>query len=123
NARGERLGTNDVLEAVAGRAKDEDDKRKREADEEDERLARQAFETAGGQRVKRAREEDAVERERQIKNAVKSVARESKTAKTLSLAALGVKRVKPKAVVEKPPATLSNMLGAYGSDSDDADDA
>ncbi|ORX71571.1 DUF572-domain-containing protein, partial [Linderina pennispora] len=43
NARGERLGTDDILEAVVERAKDEDDKRKREEDEEDERLARQVF--------------------------------------------------------------------------------
>ncbi|KAI8322611.1 DUF572-domain-containing protein [Martensiomyces pterosporus] len=131
NAKGERVGSKDVLETIAERGQKEDELRRREEEREDEMLVKQAFSTAGGRRIKRAREEDAVERERGIKSAAASATRQEKEpadSKTLSLAALGVKRVKPKqevvvaAKAPSPPPTLSSMLGAYGAGSSDDDD-
>ncbi|PIA18863.1 DUF572-domain-containing protein [Coemansia reversa NRRL 1564] len=125
NARGERV-------ASSGDAMKETVEAKKEAEQylidEDERLAKEAFSTIGGRRIKRAREEDAVERENGIKQAVTSNKMSTKKPDALSRALLGVKNVRKKSALpekeenKKSPeatmTTLSGMLGAYASDSD-----
>ncbi|KAJ1718170.1 hypothetical protein LPJ61_006784, partial [Coemansia biformis] len=124
NARAERVSAAELLENIST---DADDKEQAE----DEALIKSAFSTTadGNRRVKRAREEDAVEREREITKAV--TVRDNPTSSTrpvmstLTRALLGVKSVKRKATVpvETVPATLGGMLGAYGADSSsDSDD-
>ncbi|KAJ2807037.1 Pre-mRNA-splicing factor cwf16 [Coemansia guatemalensis] len=124
NARGERVATSGdaMKEAVEAKKLEE-----QSLLEEDERLAREAFSTVGGRRIKRAREEDAVEREHEIKQAVTGNRMATRKPDALSRALLGVKSVKEKPAVpeekeeeqESPEATtLSGMLGAYASDSD-----
>ncbi|KAJ1935440.1 hypothetical protein GGF37_005994, partial [Kickxella alabastrina] len=157
-----RVGGEAAMEAVAERAREEEERRREEDEREDERLARMAFapdagagadgdpvETGRSRRIKRAREEDAVQRERAIKRVATSVRAPTESRAPviplgLSKALLGIKRVRPRdncvdagVVVEevecdlsgtgteisKPAATtLAGMLGAYGSgDSDDSD--
>ncbi|KAJ2715376.1 Pre-mRNA-splicing factor cwf16 [Coemansia spiralis] len=134
NARAERAaatGAAVVPPAAPAAAADEDTEQA-----EDDELARCAFATTadGSRRVKRAREEDALERERAIRHAAVAPARPATVAagsasSVLSRALLGVKNVKPKAECLAPePAveaaalpTLGGMLGAYGGDSSDSD--
>ncbi|KAJ2614002.1 Pre-mRNA-splicing factor cwf16 [Coemansia sp. RSA 1365] len=124
NARGERV-------ASSGDAIKETVEAKKEAEQylidEDERLAKEAFSTIGGRRIKRAREEDAVDRENGIKQAVTTKNMITKKPDALSRALLGVKNVRKKSVLpekevkessEATISTLSGMLGAYASDSD-----
>ncbi|KAJ2079253.1 Pre-mRNA-splicing factor cwf16 [Coemansia sp. RSA 988] len=124
NARGERVATSGDAMIEAVEAKKGEDK---SLLEEDERLAKEAFSTVGGRRIKRAREEDAVGREHEIKQAVANNKVATKKPDALSRALLGIKNVKRKSVVSKekeeerdPPeaTTLSGMLGTYASDSD-----
>ncbi|KAJ2734778.1 Pre-mRNA-splicing factor cwf16 [Coemansia sp. BCRC 34962] len=127
NAKGERVASADVLEAIVGR--DEGMlKRLAEEEKEDELLAKKAFQTAGGRRIKRACEEDAVAREREIKMMAVAVPQDNRLSASrasVSQLSLGIKGVKVKAVASSsaPPSapTLAGMLGAYGSDDDDDD--
>ncbi|KAJ2691224.1 Pre-mRNA-splicing factor cwf16 [Coemansia spiralis] len=127
NAKGERVASADVLGAIASR--DEGKSKRLAEEEEDELLAKQAFQSAGGRRIKRACEEEAVARERDIKMMAVAVPRSDRFsapgASVLPLS-LGIKGVKVKAAAPAPaplPApTLAGMLGAYGSDGDDSND-
>ncbi|KAJ2555430.1 Pre-mRNA-splicing factor cwf16 [Coemansia sp. RSA 1933] len=135
NAKSERVRDEDVADAIAKRSmSNELEKVRREQEEDDERLAKMAFSRVNGKRIKRAREEDAEQREREIKRAAHSSA-ESKAnigggggSTALSRALQGIKSVKPKeknndkpVKIEDPTplTTLTGMLGAYGSDDDD----
>ncbi|KAJ2016216.1 Pre-mRNA-splicing factor cwf16 [Coemansia sp. S85] len=127
NAKGERVASADVMGAIASR--DEGKSKRLAEEEEDELLAKQAFQSAGGRRIKRACEEEAVARERDIKMMAVAVPRSDRFsapgASVLPLS-LGIKGVKVKAAAPAPaplPApTLAGMLGAYGSDGDDSND-
>ncbi|KAJ1667676.1 Pre-mRNA-splicing factor cwf16 [Coemansia sp. RSA 1813] len=142
NAKSERVLEEDVVDAIAHRGKSKEEEIQLAEDEEDERLARMAFSRVNGKRIKRAREEDAEEREREIKQSAlvpahgssvsKKTANASKRegANALSRALQGIIAVKPKENSQpskqdlsssnnEAPATLAGMLGAYGSDDDD----
>ncbi|KAJ2016491.1 Pre-mRNA-splicing factor cwf16 [Coemansia sp. S610] len=127
NAKGERVASADVLGAIASR--DEGKSKRLAEEEEDELLAKQAFQSAGGRRIKRACEEEAVARERDIKMMAVAVPRSDRFsasgASVLPLS-LGIKGVKVKAAAPAlaplPAPTLAGMLGAYGSDDDDSND-
>ncbi|KAJ1741071.1 Pre-mRNA-splicing factor cwf16 [Coemansia sp. RSA 990] len=97
--------------------KEEEEALKRQ-EEEDDRLAKMVF--AGGKRIKRAREEDALERELAIKQSVcKTAAAAAVAGKStnsmISRALQGVVK-KKKASGSQQPAL--SMLAAYGSDDD-----
>ncbi|KAJ2695856.1 Pre-mRNA-splicing factor cwf16 [Coemansia sp. IMI 209128] len=127
NAKGERVASADVMGAIASR--DEGKSKRLAEEEEDELLAKQAFQSAGGRRIKRACEEEAVARERDIKMMAVAVPRSDRFsasgASVLPLS-LGIKGVKVKAAAPAlaplPAPTLAGMLGAYGSDDDDSND-
>ncbi|KAJ2359189.1 Pre-mRNA-splicing factor cwf16 [Coemansia sp. RSA 2618] len=124
NARGERVDEAALVRMVRGEG---EGKRKLAEDEEDEMLARQAFASVDGRRVKRACEDDAVEREREIRQTARNYSEpRASTASTsaLSRALLGVKAVKKKepVVAKDPETSLGGLLAAYGSDDDDDDD-
>ncbi|KAJ2021360.1 Pre-mRNA-splicing factor cwf16 [Coemansia sp. RSA 376] len=132
NAKGERVAEADVLEAIANRGEEEEALRRLAEEEEDEQLAKLAFQTAGGRRIKRACEEDAIAHEREIKMMAvaapqgnqHSGARGKLAVAPKASVSLGIKGVKVKAVAAAsappPPPTLAGMLGAYGSDNDDS---
>ncbi|KAJ1728280.1 Pre-mRNA-splicing factor cwf16 [Coemansia sp. Benny D160-2] len=112
NARAERVLAGDVLDAIAAGKRTEEAKEReaREAeDQEDDRIARMAFSRVNGRRVKRAREEDADEREREIKQAATAVSaagsrrpisgvssNSNGSTSALSRALGGIKSTKPK---------------------------
>ncbi|KAJ1819040.1 Pre-mRNA-splicing factor cwf16 [Coemansia sp. RSA 2671] len=127
NAKGERVASADVLGAIASR--DEGKSKRLAEEEEDELLAKQAFQSAGGRRIKRACEEEAVARERDIKMMAVAVPRSDRFSASgasvlpLSLGIKGVKvRAAAPALAPLPAPTLAGMLGAYGSDDDDSND-
>ncbi|KAJ2901104.1 Pre-mRNA-splicing factor cwf16 [Coemansia aciculifera] len=132
NARGERVAEADVREAIATRDEEKETQRRLAEEEEDERLAKLAFQSAGGRRIKRACEEDAIAREREIKlMAIAPQASQSSNTRVkvavvskapMSQSTLGIKgiRVKTAAAADSTP-TLAGMLGAYGSDDDDSE--
>ncbi|KAJ2330472.1 Pre-mRNA-splicing factor cwf16 [Coemansia sp. RSA 2673] len=134
NAKGERVSEAAVLESIASRDVDDIKLKRLAEDEQDEQLAKQVFKTANGRRIKRACEEDAIARERELKSMVSVLGGSSSqpansqnkptaTAlpNALSRSLLGIKNVKARAVAVAvtPPASLTGMLGAYGSDNDD----
>ncbi|KAJ2633218.1 Pre-mRNA-splicing factor cwf16 [Coemansia sp. RSA 1290] len=98
--------------------KEEEEALKRQ-EEEDDRLAKMVF--AGGKRIKRAREEDALERELAIKQSVCKTAAAAaavagkSTNSMISRALQGVVKKKKASGSQQP--SLS-MLAAYGSDDD-----
>ncbi|KAJ2812904.1 Pre-mRNA-splicing factor cwf16 [Coemansia furcata] len=137
NAKGERVAEAAVLEAIANRGEEEETLKRLAEDEEDEQLAKQAFQTAGGRRIKRACEEDAITREHELKKMAVSAPQGSQPSSArgklaitpkaaVSHSSLGMKGIKVKAVAiaasptPLPPPTLAGMLGAYGSDDDDS---
>ncbi|KAJ2843294.1 Pre-mRNA-splicing factor cwf16 [Coemansia erecta] len=151
NAKGERVSETAVLEAVKERGVDEEERKRMAEEEEDERLAQLAFNSAGGRRIKRAREEDAIDREQEIRVSALSVRnhvsqslikgkapeRESRFSRAL----MGIKKVKAKPAQPQPEAqsspasekcnsdkqsnesTLAGMLGAYGGSDTDSEDS
>ncbi|KAJ2399211.1 Pre-mRNA-splicing factor cwf16 [Coemansia sp. RSA 2559] len=146
NAKSERVvQEEDVIDAIARRGKSREEEIQLAEDEEDEQLAKMAFSRVNGKRIKRAREEDAEDHEREIKQlAAYSSPVSQKPANSskggggttaLSRALQGIKNVKRKDIsqsskqnLESPvstdeaPTTLACMLGVYGSDDDDDDD-
>ncbi|KAJ1669298.1 Pre-mRNA-splicing factor cwf16, partial [Coemansia sp. RSA 25] len=131
NAKGERVAEADVLEAIASRDEEKETRKRLAEEEEDERLAKLAFQTAGGRRIKRACEEDAIAREREIR--MMAVAPPgSQSANTrgklavapkapVSHSSLGIKGIRVKAAAPAAAPTLAGMLGAYGSDGEESD--
>ncbi|KAJ1801968.1 Pre-mRNA-splicing factor cwf16 [Coemansia sp. RSA 2598] len=108
NAKGERVAESDVLETVKERGVEEEERKRLAEEEEDERLAQMAFSSAGGRRIKRAREEDAIGREQEIRASALSVrssvsqslkgnAKASEGQLRFSRALLGIKNIKAKA--------------------------
>ncbi|KAI9505836.1 Pre-mRNA-splicing factor cwf16 [Coemansia spiralis] len=145
NAKSERVMADDVLETIAERKQAREEEIRSAEEREDEELVKQAFSMAGSKRVKRVQEEDAVEKEREIKklaqihntssfNAKKG--KEVAGANALSRALQGIKTVKPKNdqkhlikqgaqtddVADTLP-TLAGILGAYGSDDESLDES
>ncbi|KAJ2767486.1 Pre-mRNA-splicing factor cwf16 [Coemansia nantahalensis] len=131
NARAERA----VAAAAAAAAPDQTPSAAPVDDEgqaEDDELVRRAFATAadGSRRIKRAREDDAVEREHAIRRSAAAPGRPAAAAAAgpLSRALLGIKKVKPKAADGPAPEaaaapTLGGMLCAYGDGSSSDSDA
>ncbi|KAJ2781952.1 Pre-mRNA-splicing factor cwf16 [Coemansia javaensis] len=124
NARAERaLAYNQLIVPSDDEAAADEER----ANAEDEELVRRAFATTadGGRRVKRAREEDAVQRERSIKSAALKAPEAGAVPPeqtALARALLGVKKVeRKKPEPSPPPATLGGALGAYASSDSDSD--
>ncbi|KAJ1800555.1 Pre-mRNA-splicing factor cwf16 [Coemansia sp. RSA 2399] len=147
NAKSERVQEEDVIDAIARRGKSREKEIQLAEDEEDEQLAKMAFSRVNGKRIKRAREEDAEDHEREIKQLAthgSSVSQKTATSSkgggggggptALSRALQGIKNVKRKEIsqtskqelessasTDEAPTTLACMLGVYGSDDDDDD--
>ncbi|KAJ2454851.1 Pre-mRNA-splicing factor cwf16 [Coemansia sp. RSA 2336] len=112
-----RLEGTEAMAVVKNHRKEEEEALRRQ-EEEDDRLAKMVF--AGENRIKRAREEDAVERERAIKQSVCKRADAGKsTNSAISRALQGVVKKEKTASSEQP--SLS-MLAAYGSDDQSSSD-
>ncbi|KAJ2635696.1 Pre-mRNA-splicing factor cwf16, partial [Coemansia sp. RSA 1286] len=150
NAKGERVHDNEVLQAVRERNVEEEERKRKIEEEEDERMAQMVFGSVGGRRIKRVREEDAVDRELEIKATALSArnsgsqgveGQASAGHSRFSRALLGIKNVKAKPVEssmekesvtgkqnvhreEQSTTTLAGMLGAYGDgDSSSGDES
>lgn len=114
NAKEERVSAKEVLRSIAEKEIANETKKRQAEDEEDSLLAKQVFSVVNDKRVKRAKEEDAVAREKAIKASVLTKDKRSKTSATFLS---GIKVVKPKQQVT----TLTSALAAYGSDDSDED--
>ncbi|KAJ2706075.1 Pre-mRNA-splicing factor cwf16 [Coemansia sp. IMI 203386] len=148
NAKGERVHDKEVLQAVRERNVEEEERKRKIEEEEDERMAQMVFGSVGGRRIKRVREEDAVDRELEIKTTALSVrnsgsqiveGQASAGHSRFSRALLGIKNVKAKSAEssmekesgtgkqnvnreEQSTTTLAGMLGAYGDGDSSSDD-
>ncbi|KAJ2849913.1 Pre-mRNA-splicing factor cwf16 [Coemansia brasiliensis] len=127
NAKAEQGNMRAIEETIRRNNRKEEEEALKKQEEEDDRLAKQIF-ASEGKRIKRAREEDAVERELAIKQSVcKTAAIAGKSANSaISRAVQGVIR-KTKPPPSPAPQTnqqpsLNGMLAAYESDDDQDSD-